>query len=162
LIKTVAGIYSISTDRERAYVSSRPYLASNLVVLIVCAAIFGAAFAISLPETGKTALHIGPFPLPHTCTFYNLTGHPCPGCGLTRSIVAAVHKEFQSSLEYHRLGIVVLLYMALQMIHRAGRILSPLKWRHFFPYGKRLDQGIILLACLLLVNWVFVISGLWN
>lgn len=38
------------------------------------------------------------------CWFKNLTGLPCPGCGLTRSIACLAHLEFAKSLRYHPFG----------------------------------------------------------
>ena len=40
------------------------------------------------------------------CIFYNLTGLPCPGCGLTRSMISVGHWELWHSLRYHPLGLV--------------------------------------------------------
>jgi hypothetical protein len=44
---------------------------------------------------------------PLLCPFRLLTGLPCPGCGMTRSVVALAHGDLQSSLFYHPLGVVV-------------------------------------------------------
>ncbi|MCB1324181.1 MAG: DUF2752 domain-containing protein [Spirochaetales bacterium] len=38
------------------------------------------------------------------CLFRNLTGLPCPGCGLTRSVVSVFHMEFRTAYYYHPMG----------------------------------------------------------
>lgn len=50
------------------------------------------------------------------CLFYNTTGYPCPGCGLTRSISRFFHLDPVGSLAFHPLGIPIalaLLFFAL-------------------------------------------------
>lgn len=43
---------------------------------------------------------------PTLCLFHNLTGHNCPGCGMTRSLVALFHGDPASSFAYNR-GIII-------------------------------------------------------
>jgi hypothetical protein len=38
------------------------------------------------------------------CPFANLTGHPCPGCGLTRAAFALVRLDFERALALHPLS----------------------------------------------------------
>jgi hypothetical protein len=47
--------------------------------------------------------------LPHvpTCLFLFVTGHPCPGCGMTRSVVSLAHGDLVESLRMHPLGIAL-------------------------------------------------------
>ena len=49
-------------------------------------------------------LRVGGHRLPGVCTFRNLTGLPCAGCGLTRSWVALAQGDPAASSSYHRLG----------------------------------------------------------
>lgn len=74
------------------------------------------------------------FPLtegPTLCTFRRLTGWDCPGCGLTRSVVAFVHGDLSASLRAHPLGgamivgFLVLWTTALVAWARGGRLVSP-------------------------------------
>jgi len=38
------------------------------------------------------------------CPFKMLTGFPCPGCGLTKSLVFLYQGDFQKSIHYHLFG----------------------------------------------------------
>lgn len=38
------------------------------------------------------------------CLFKNLTGLPCPGCGLTRSFACLAHLELTKAFRYHPFG----------------------------------------------------------
>jgi Protein of unknown function (DUF2752) len=98
------------------------------------------------------------------CMLKNLTGAPCPGCGVTRSCSNLVRGNLRRSVEYHPFGLVfapVLLGIAFlsvlpgaarkataQRISRCGRLLaiaSILFWSAFFVFG--------------LVRWVAVMTG---
>ena len=56
------------------------------------------------------ALSLVPFSVvehgPRLCLFHNLTGHDCPGCGMTRSLVALCYGDLASSFAYNR-GIII-------------------------------------------------------
>jgi hypothetical protein len=45
--------------------------------------------------------------LPSVCPFHQLTGLPCPGCGLTRAFVCLSHGQFVQSLHWHPIGWLV-------------------------------------------------------
>lgn len=132
-------------------------LTPHFVVVIACFCILGGALILSLADTGSRQLELGGISLPHVCMFRSLTKLPCPGCGLSRSIVAAMHGDVGVSLAYHRLGLLTLAYIFLQFIYRLGLIVVP-AWRaRFFPYGKFLDRGIIVLAVLFILNWILTL-----
>lgn len=40
------------------------------------------------------------------CPFFNLFNIPCPGCGLTRSVLSLLKFDIKSSLKYNFLGII--------------------------------------------------------
>ena len=68
--------------------------------------------------------------LPHpaiACPLRATTGVPCPFCGMTRAVVAAVHGHLGTSLSFNPGGVVVLL-LALVAIARPAwlrRVYSP-------------------------------------
>jgi len=97
--------------------------------------------------------------LPVACAFRRVTGTPCPGCGLTRSWVALGRGAVGESITFHRLGWVVMLYIAMQTIRHA-LWLSIERWRKAIERGGRwLDRGLILLAIALFANWGFVLGS---
>ena len=121
------------------------------MVLAACASIVLAALLL---EPSGEFVKVGPWTLPSVCTFRQITGIPCPGCGLTRSIVAGVHGDWSASYAYHRLGLVVVLYLAAQMTYR-------LTWLAFEPFraavvrvGRIIDWALIPLMVLLFLNWI--------
>jgi hypothetical protein len=112
--------------------------------------VLGALFL----EPSGDFIKVGPWTLPSVCTFRQMTGIPCPGCGLTRSIVAAVHGDWIASYAYHRLGPIVLVYLAMQLAYR-------LTWLAVEPFraaisraGRIIDLALIPLMALLFLNWI--------
>ena len=57
-----------------------------------------------------------PFHPSVACPFRAVTGVPCPFCGLTRAVVAAVHGHVGTSLAFNPAGIVVLVLAAVAVV----------------------------------------------
>ncbi len=58
------------------------------------------------------------------CIIKNLTGHNCPGCGMTRAISSASHGQFRQAFRYNKLVVIVLPLLAytwLQALSKAVR-----------------------------------------
>jgi len=71
-----------------------------------------------------------PLPRLPVCQFKALTGLPCPGCGLTRSMMAISRGRFAQAYAYHPFGFVLylilltaVLLMGWQLCLPAGRCL---------------------------------------
>lgn len=137
---------------------SDPRRQSHLLVLGVCLFILAAAAILHPGERSDSRLRLAGRPLPGLCVMRQLTGLPCPGCGLTRSIVSAVHGDVGDSFFYHRLGGLVFLYVLLQALTRLGWLLSS-GWRSRSErWGTLIDRALVPLAVLLAINWVFTLG----
>ncbi len=59
------------------------------------------------------------------CWFRHLTGIPCPGCGIMRSLASILHGQFATAVRFHPLGpLVFLAFLAIAL----GAAL-PASWR---------------------------------
>lgn len=126
----------------------------DLVIFLLCFSILVGCLILTPPKNDSPFLRIGNIQLPGMCTFRSLTGIPCPGCGLFRSMVTAVHGKVAKSWEYHRLGFLTILYILCQFFFRLMALLfSDLKIR-FSRLDSYLNKGMILLAVLFGVNWI--------
>ena len=126
----------------------------DLVIFLLCFSILVGCLILTPPKNDSPFLRIGNIQLPGMCTFRSLTGIPCPGCGLFRSMVTAVHGNIAKSWEYHRLGFLTILYILCQFFFRLMALLfSDLKIR-FSRLDSYLNKGMILLAVLFGVNWI--------
>lgn len=134
----------------------------HFVVLFFCVAIIGAAAVLRSPQPGDPTVRIGRYPVPSICTFRRLTGWPCPGCGLVRSLTAAVHGDFPASWSFHRLGIITMMYLLAQILTRTLIIGLPRRLIFLKDWSRRLDRGLIILAALFALNWLVTLIQLRN
>ena len=132
-------------------------LLPNIIILVVCCAILGGALIGHVSPPGDSPVRVGGMAIPNICMFRAYTGLPCPGCGLTRSLIAAAHGKIGLSFSFHRLGIITLIYILLQFVFNLGYIIIPKKRAPLSRYLKFLHRGIIVLAVLFLLNWIFTL-----
>ena len=132
----------------------------NLVIFLVCSGILLGSLILKPPKEGSPCVQLGNIPLPGVCTFRSVTGIPCPGCGLIRSMVSAMHGDLAKSLEYHRLGLVAIVYVLCQFLFRLGVLLFPDLGFRFSRFDLYLNRGIILLAVLFAMNWLITLIQL--
>ena len=57
--------------------------------------------------------------LPHICLSQKLLGVPCPGCGVTRSLLAMARGDVAASLRHNPAGALVFAHLAAQVPLRA-------------------------------------------
>jgi hypothetical protein len=127
------------------------------LVVIVLAVILAAAVVVGQAELWFSWFALDELPV--ACSFRRATGHPCPGCGLTRSWSALGRGALGESLAYHRLGWAVMLYTALQLARHALWLTLPGIRSTIDRTGRWLDWGLVVLIVGLFVNWGLVLLG---
>jgi len=131
----------------------------NLIVFAVCFCLLAGALVLAPPDPVGRSVSLCGRHVPGLCTFNNLTGLPCPGCGLVRSITALVHGDVAGSLAYHRLGWLVLAYVIMQLLYRLACLVTPVKRAAAERIGGFLRSGLVALAVLLALNWILMLAG---
>jgi hypothetical protein len=130
----------------------------TLVVVTACLlAVFVVAWwlypyaADGKPLTMETHRQLGLPP----CTFYLLTGYPCPSCGLTTSFSLLVRGDLINSLRANAVGTLLAL-LSLGLIPWA--LICACKGHYYFiTSGERALQRLVLVfLALLLGRWFFV------
>lgn len=139
---------------EGTVVLPRPALWHHWFAVFACLGIFLAAALLEPAAPGVGGLTFAGVRLPESCMFLRTTGVPCPGCGLTRSCVAAVHGRFGDSLAFHPLGLAVLFYAAAQALRHALWLARPAGRPAIDRWGGRLDWGLVALPVVMLVIWL--------
>ncbi|MFP3940530.1 MAG: DUF2752 domain-containing protein, partial [Thermoanaerobaculia bacterium] len=118
----------------------------------------GLPVAAALPAPAAPGadggLTVAGHPLPEVCALKRTTGVPCPGCGLTRAWVSAVHGDFAGSLAHHPLGWLILAYALAQGTRHGAWLALPGRRAVVERLGAPLDRGVIALAALLFVAWI--------
>ena len=132
----------------------RAELLLRALVVALGAGILCVALLLEPGAPGSGRLRIGGIFLPETCALKATTGVPCPGCGLTRSWVSALHGDPAGSLAHHPLGWLVLLYALAQGARHGAWLAAPQRRASVERLGGRLDRGVLVLGALLLGAWI--------
>ena len=64
------------------------------------------------------------YTIPSLCMFHNLTGFDCPGCGITRSFIFALHGQWYNSYLMHLWGIPLAAIVVFQIPYHFWRAAS--------------------------------------
>lgn len=93
---------------------------------------------------------------PSMCPFRTLSGWPCPGCGLTRSLVLCAHGDWAQAFVFHPLGIVF--YFGLWLALALGVL--PLLGRSIVVSQRALIFFATTAITALLIVWIVRLTGL--
>jgi len=131
---------------------ARHDLVYHAVFLFAAVMVIVVALALEVRDD-RVVLPILDVPLPESCWFKRLTGADCPGCGLTRSVIALVHGEFSRAWRFNPGGYFVFALIVFQLPYRIGQF-----WRisRGFPSWrptKATSFLVSLLATILFLQW---------
>lgn len=93
--------------------------------------------------------------LPHVklCLFQRVTGRPCPGCGMTRSVLALGRCDVADSLRMHPLGVVLAgLFAATFLGTAAGLVRGDDPVARFL--ARRGMALVVVLVTVFVVQWI--------
>jgi len=124
------------TERERA-----------INIVFTSGALCVLALSFILPPEGFMV---------HTCTFKALTGCPCPGCGLTRSVINISHLCFLTAFRQNPMGYPIYLTLFFLSIYnflpeKQRIIVDRFLTRHYRIWIFVGISGIVLLIGI----WIF-------
>jgi hypothetical protein len=93
---------------------------------------------------------------PKICSFKNLTGIGCPGCGLTRSVCALSEGRVGAAIEFHAFGPLVVLLGLTAWIYYLVAVIR--KREPFQIKPLHLTRLWLILAVSLLGYWILRLS----
>lgn len=76
------------------------------------------------------------------CPFKMLTGFPCPGCGITKSLVYFYQGDLYKSISYHILGPFVIAFCIATILVLAMELLTKKEYFTGLLYNRRLAYGL--------------------
>jgi hypothetical protein len=124
----------------------------NLAFLILIVAALAALWSLRVsPRSGRVALPFSDRELPELCEHIVATGQPCPSCGLTRSLIYALHADPDRSREYHRAGVPVAIMLLLQV---AMRVVFLQRNRRSAALDIVVTTGMLIAFAVLVNGWV--------
>jgi len=104
-----------------------------------------------------TASAFTSFGLP--CPFHATTHLPCPGCGLTRSVLAIFRGEFGYAFSLHPFGYLLLTGLCMCLV--SGVL--PDKWRlpliDLFEKAETRSGASMILLCVFMLLWAVRMTG---
>ena len=98
------------------------------------------------------------------CPFKMLTGFPCPGCGITKSLVYFYEGDIYKSVSYHILGPFVIAFCLLTIIVLSAELITKKEYFNKWLYSKKLAYGLaIFLAVYHIIRLgYFVYDNSWS
>lgn len=76
------------------------------------------------------------------CPFKMISGFPCPGCGITKSLVYFFQGDLLKSLSYHILGPFVVLFSLFSIVLLTCEIAIRKEYLNKYFYNKKLAYGL--------------------
>jgi hypothetical protein len=98
------------------------------------------------------------------CPFKMLTGFPCPGCGITKSLVYFYEGDIYKSLSYHILGPFVIAFCVLTIALLSAELITRKEYFNSWLYSKKLAYalGIFLAVYHIIRLGYFVYNNSWS
>lgn len=82
------------------------------------------------------------------CIFNKITGLKCPGCGITRSLIALLHLDLGRAVSLNIFSFAIITYIAAVYFHSAFQYVKTGKHRVAFPV-----EWINIAFLILLIAW---------
>lgn len=98
------------------------------------------------------------------CIWRSLTGYPCPGCGLTRSLASLADFQIVESIKFNPNGILFSIVILAAMFFPATALGTAQRMQnHFASYSvsKSMWFGFAVLAIILILNIIRVSTGFY-
>jgi hypothetical protein len=152
-----------TTDIPEAVPVASGWVRSTLLFM---AAGLSVVFAIAIwlnpyddhgqPRRLETHLQLGLPP----CTFYEMTGIPCPSCGMTTSFALLLHGDVVNSLRANAVG-TALAAFCLGLI--PWGLASGVRGRLYFirSLERALTRTVLIFVALLLLRWGILVGMAW-
>ena len=94
------------------------------------------------------------------CPFKMVTGFPCPGCGITKSLVYFYQGDLYKSLNYHLLGPFVIAFSLATIIVLSFELITKREFFNGIMYNKKLAYGLgFFLVVYHIIRLVFFIKN---
>ncbi len=93
------------------------------------------------------------------CPLKMLSGFPCPGCGITKSLVYFYEGNIQKSLYYHILGPLVIAFCVVTIIVLSTELITKKEYFNKLLFNKKLAYGLaIFLASYHFIRIIYFIN----
>jgi Protein of unknown function (DUF2752) len=98
------------------------------------------------------------------CPFKMLTGFPCPGCGITKSLVSFYEGDIYKSFSYHLFGPFVIAFCVFIIALLSTELITRKEYFNTWFYNKKLAYGLGIFLALYHSSRLiyFIYSNSWD
>ena len=125
-------------------------MSDKIAILIFCVLIVIAAFLVTVDEGRLSFLG---YKLPSTCALRCIFSVRCAFCGMSRSICATAHLQFEQAFHLHLLGPPFFFFILLQIPYNIYALAVGPRSLHAKLTKANAAIFVILLAAII-VNWL--------
>jgi hypothetical protein len=94
------------------------------------------------------------------CPLKMLSGFPCPGCGITKSLVYFYEGDLQKSLYYHIMGPFVILFCIVTIAVLLTELITKKEYFNKLLFNKKLAYGLaIFLASYHFIRIIYFVNN---
>jgi len=94
------------------------------------------------------------------CPLKMLSGFPCPGCGITKSLVYFYEGDIYKSLYYHILGPLVIVFCFVTIVVLSTELITKKEYFNQLLFNKKLAYGLgIFLVTYHFIRIIYFISN---
>lgn len=132
------------TSRQARVGPSKDERVAHLVALLSGVVVLVGGLVLEVGADADEVL-VGGQALPLLCPFRALTLRDCPGCGMTRSVVAFLHLDWSRSISCHPAGFLLALVALAQIPYRGALLMArePPRWLAPIGHGALILVGVI-------------------
>lgn len=94
------------------------------------------------------------------CPLKMLSGFPCPGCGITKSLVFFYEGDIEKSLYYHIFGPLVILFCIATIVVLSIELIAKKEYFNQLLFNKKLGYGLaIFLASYHFIRVIYFVNN---
>ncbi|MFV1967569.1 MAG: DUF2752 domain-containing protein [Pirellulaceae bacterium] len=124
------------------------------VLLVLAASVLVVSLVLHVRGERRVVIPIVDVTLPGVCSYRQLLGIDCPGCGLTRCFISMAHGDIVRAWHYNPAGIYLFLVVLFQIPYRGFQLRRLRLGQHEYDMGWLAGVALGLLMVALLAQWV--------
>jgi hypothetical protein len=126
----------------------------HVVLFGLSAFVLGLSSVLEIRSDERVVLPVARIPIPGVCTYKQLFGADCPGCGLTRCFISLAHGQMVRAWRFNPAGVYLFGMVVVQIPYRALQLWRLQRGRPEIRLGRVTVFAMGVLVIALLVQWI--------
>ena len=128
------------TSERKTYLAINAIFAGIIIIIFIYSGFF-------CPEKNN---------YPVKCAHEQITGQPCPSCGISRSFSYIIRGDLETAASYNQYGIRLFLFFVFQLVMRFSNIMFIIRKPQYFRQLVIFDTAMAIITFLLAFNQFFL------